>query len=142
MMASITEAGRKYSPSPLHAWRRFLGIVFGLALLGAGLWLTIALAIVPPFSAWPLKVGLGGVIGKLGRDGIAHINIAPPLSAMAAAALVTLMLLYLLGWSFISFAPRGETKSRYVRPSARRQEAAAAPRLWARLLAPLAVLPP
>src|SRR6185312_12300457 len=139
MMASITEAGRKYSPSPLHAWRRFLGIVFGLALLGAGLWLTIALAthdrgdpswnqaisayvkngmglpgaeasdallqwlglaawllpvvliaaafavaIVPPFSAWPLKVGLGGVIGKLGRDGIAHINIAPPLSAMAA----------------------------------------------------------
>src|SRR6185312_9078000 len=84
----------------------------------------------------------GGVIGKLGRDGIAHINIAPPLSAMAAAALVTLMLLYLLGWSFISFAPRGETKSRYVRPSARRQEAAAAPRLWARLLAPLAVLPP
>ena len=43
-MASITEAGRKYSPSPLQAWRRFLGIVFGLALLAAGLWLTVALA--------------------------------------------------------------------------------------------------
>src|SRR5690348_3404240 len=223
MMASISEAGRKYSASPLHAWRRFLGIVFGLALMGAGLWLTVALAthdrgdpswnqaisayvkngmglpgaeasdallqwlglaawllpvvlidwglrlvtgrglkhlwlkiailplllvaaafavaIVPPFSAWPLKVGLGGVIGKLGRDGIAHINIAPPLSAMAAAALVTLMLLYLLGWSFVSFAPRGEMKPRYVRPSGRRQELAA-PRLWARLLAPLALLPP
>ena len=220
-MASITEAGRKYSASPLHAWRRFFGIVFGLGFLAAGLWLTVALAthdrgdpswnqsisayvrngmglpgaqvsdallqwlglaawllpvvvldwalrlvmgrglkrlwlkitilpllliaaafavsIVPPFSAWPLKVGLGGVIGKLGRDGIAHINIAPPLSAMAAAALVTLMLLYLLGWSFVSFAPRAETKPRYTKTVARRDDAPA-PRQRARIFAPLALL--
>ena len=220
-MASITEIGRKYPVSPLHAWRRFLGIVFGLGFLAVGLWLTVAIAthdrgdpswnqaisayiknamglpgaevsdallqwlglaawllpvvfidwalrlvmgrglkhlwlkitilplllitaafavsIVPPFSAWPLKVGLGGVIGKLGRDGIAHINIAPPLSAMAAAALVTLMLLYLLGWSFVSFAPPAETRPRQARASARRDEARA-PR-WKRALAWLAIAP-
>ncbi len=94
-----------------------------------------AVSIVPPFASWPLKVGLGGVIGKLGRDGIAHINVAPPLSAMAAAILVALMLLYVLGWSFIGFAPRGEEKRRYVRPSAARQQKDPAPGLWARVFA-------
>ena len=40
----------------------------------------LAISIVPPPASWALKVGLGGVIGKLGRDGFAHINIAPPLA--------------------------------------------------------------
>jgi len=82
----------------------------------------LAISIVPPPASWPLKVGLGGVIGKLGRDGFAHISIAPPLSAMAAAVVVALMLLYLMGLSALSFAPRTAEggKKRYVRPQNRR----------------------
>ncbi len=101
---------------------------------------SFAISIVPPFSSWPLKVGLGGVLGKLGRDGVAHIDVAPPLSAMAAALLVALMLVYVLGWSFIGFTPRAEEKRRYVRPGARRQQEPA-PGLWARIAARLPSLP-
>ncbi len=81
----------------------------------------LAISIVPPPAGWPLKVGLGGVIGKLGRDGFAHVSVAPPLAAMAAAIVVALMLLYLLGGSALSFAPRtADGKKRYVRPQNRR----------------------
>jgi S-DNA-T family DNA segregation ATPase FtsK/SpoIIIE len=81
----------------------------------------LAISIVPPSPSWALKVGLGGVIGKLGRDGFAHVSIAPPLSAMAAALVVALILLYLMGFSALSFAPRAaEDKKRYVRPQNRR----------------------
>jgi DNA segregation ATPase FtsK/SpoIIIE, S-DNA-T family len=200
-MVSLTEVGRKYSESPALAWRRFLMVVLGLALLLTSLWLVAALAtydrgdpswnqsisavaknvmgsngaktsdallqwlgvaawllplvlldwgvrllvgrglqrlwlkiiilplllptaalavsIVPPPIFWPLKVGLGGVVGKLGRDGFAHISVAPPLSAMAAAATVALLLLYCFGWSFLRLAPRPAEKKRYIRPSAR-----------------------
>ncbi|HEY1504492.1 MAG TPA: DNA translocase FtsK 4TM domain-containing protein, partial [Stellaceae bacterium] len=83
----------------------------------------LAISVVPPPAGWPLKVGLGGVIGKLGRDGFAHISIAPPLSAMAAAIVVALMLVYLMGWSALNFVPRAtESKKRYVRPQNRRIE--------------------
>jgi DNA segregation ATPase FtsK/SpoIIIE, S-DNA-T family len=96
-------------------WLKFA--VLPLLLLVAPL----AISIVPPPASWALKVGLGGVIGKLGRDGFAHISIAPPLSAMAAALVVALMLLYIMGWSALSFAPRTvEGKKRYVRPQNRR----------------------
>ena len=81
----------------------------------------LAISIVPPPAGWPLKVGVGGVIGKLGRDGFAHISIAPPLAAMAAALVVALMLLYLMGLSALSFMPRAAAdKKRYVRPQNRR----------------------
>ena len=81
----------------------------------------LAISIVPPPAGWPLKVGVGGVIGKLGRDGFAHISIAPPLAAMAAALVVALLLLYLMGLSALSFMPRGAAdKKRYVRPQNRR----------------------
>ncbi len=80
---------------------------------------SLAVAIVPPPALWPLRVGLGGAIGKLGHDGFAHINVAPPLAAMAAAAMVALLLLYVFGWSFVSFAPSDSGKKRYVRPSTR-----------------------
>jgi DNA segregation ATPase FtsK/SpoIIIE, S-DNA-T family len=80
----------------------------------------LAISILPTPANWPLKTGLGGVIGKLGRDGFAHISVAPPLAAMAAAAVVALLLLYLLGWSALSFAPRASAaKKRYVRPQSR-----------------------
>jgi S-DNA-T family DNA segregation ATPase FtsK/SpoIIIE len=80
---------------------------------------SLAVSIVPPPAFWSLKVGLGGAIGRLGRDGFAHINVAPPLSAMAAAAMVALLLLYVFGWSLVSYAPREAGKKRYVRPNAR-----------------------
>ena len=114
-------------------------IVLPPLLLAAAL----AISILPRPMGWSLKAGLGGVVGKLGRDGFAHISIAPPLSAMAAAALVTLLLLYVMGWSALSFAPRArEKKKRYVRPQSRAvqeededddaAEAAAKPSLIAR----------
>src|SRR5215469_6801519 len=81
----------------------------------------LAISIVPPPAGWPLRVGLGGVIGKLGSDGFAHINIGPPLSAMAAAVVVALMLLYLIGLPALSLVPRAaQGKKRYVRPQNRR----------------------
>lgn len=203
-MVSLTEVSRKYAASPTLAWRRFLIVAAGFALLAASLWIMAALAtydrgdpswnqsisalarnamglngakisdallqwlgitawlvplvlldwslrliigrglkqlwlkiiilpvllptaslavsILPPPSFWPLKVGLGGAIGKLGRDGFAHISVAPPLSAMAAAAMVALLLLYGFGWSFLRLAPRSADKKRYARPSARAAE--------------------
>src|SRR5579864_3718800 len=78
---------------------------------------SLAVSLVPPPAFWTLKSGLGGAIGKLARDGFAHINVAPPLAAMAAAALVALLLLYVFGWSFVSAAPREAPKKRYVRPN-------------------------
>jgi DNA segregation ATPase FtsK/SpoIIIE, S-DNA-T family len=80
----------------------------------------LAISIVPPPAGWPLKVGVGGVIGKLARDGFAHISVAPPLAAMAAALVVALLLLYLMGLSALSFVPRAADKKRYVRPQNRR----------------------
>jgi S-DNA-T family DNA segregation ATPase FtsK/SpoIIIE len=80
----------------------------------------LAISILPPPAGWPLRVGLGGVVGKLGRDGFAHINIGPPLSAMAAALVVALMLLYLVGLPALSLVPSAKAgKKRYVRPQNR-----------------------
>jgi len=116
----------------------------------------LAISIVPPPASWSLKVGLGGVIGKLGRDGFAHISVAPPLSAMAAAIVVALMLLYLMGLPALSLVPRAAAgKKRYVRPQNRRaldedddededergEDAAAKPSLIARARGLLAALP-
>jgi DNA segregation ATPase FtsK/SpoIIIE, S-DNA-T family len=85
----------------------------------------LAISIVPAPASWSLRTGLGGVIGKLGRDGFAHISVAPPLSAMAAAVLVALLLLYMLGWSALGVVPRAAAgKKRYVRPQSRVRDAA------------------
>src|SRR5579875_370518 len=78
----------------------------------------LAISILPVPVSWPLKPGLGGVVGKLSRDGFAHISVAPPLSAMAAAALVALLLLYWIGLPAL-VTRRAETKKRYVRPQTR-----------------------
>ncbi len=97
-----------------------------------------AIAIVPPYAGWPLKVGLGGVVGKIGRDGFAHINVAPPLSAMAAALLVTLLLIYLLGWSSLNLVPRTADKRRPGARQAERTRVRSVGALWARSRAALA----
>jgi S-DNA-T family DNA segregation ATPase FtsK/SpoIIIE len=59
----------------------------------------LAVSILPAPTAWPIASGLGGFVGKLARQGFGHLNIAPPLAAMAAAALVGLLLLYVFGFS-------------------------------------------
>jgi DNA segregation ATPase FtsK/SpoIIIE, S-DNA-T family len=80
----------------------------------------LAISILPPPASWPLKSGIGGVIGKLGRDGFAHVSIAPPLAAMAAALVVLLLMLYVMGWGFLRVGTRTTTiKPRYVRPAQR-----------------------
>ena len=98
--------------------RRFwLKLIVASPLLVAG---ALAISILPAPTGWPLKAGLGGVVGKLGRDGFAHISVAPPLSAMAAAVLVALLLLYWIGLPALSFVPRtAAAKKRYVRPQSR-----------------------
>ncbi len=76
----------------------------------------LAISILPRPASWPLEAGLGGAIGKLARDGFAHINVAPPLSAMAAAAVVALLLIYLTGRKFTSAGTVASEKRPYVRP--------------------------
>ncbi len=81
----------------------------------------LAISILPPPVSWPLKSGIGGAIGKIGRDGFAHVSIAPPLSAMAAALVVLLLMLYVMGWGFMRIGGTRTTtqKRRYVRPALR-----------------------
>ncbi len=98
----------------------------------------LAISILPAPGSWPLKVGLGGVVGMLSRNGFAHISVAPPLSAMAAALVVALLLLYVMGWSALRLPARAAAKPRYMRPATKRrqkEEKAARPGLWARLRA-------
>ena len=57
----------------------------------------LAISILPSPWWWPVRSGFGGFIGKLARQGAGHLNVAPPLSAMAAAALVGIILLYVFG---------------------------------------------
>jgi DNA segregation ATPase FtsK/SpoIIIE, S-DNA-T family len=73
-------------------WLRFLltlPILFAAAL---------ALAIVPPPLRWPQNVGFGGVIGSIARHYLDPFGAAAPVSAMAAAALAGLILMYVSGF--------------------------------------------
>jgi DNA segregation ATPase FtsK/SpoIIIE, S-DNA-T family len=59
----------------------------------------LALAIVPPPQRWPHDVGFGGVIGTIARHYLDPFGAAAPVSAMAAAALAGLLLLYITGFT-------------------------------------------
>src|SRR5487761_161814 len=76
----------------------------------------LALSILPAPWWWPIRSGIGGFIGRLARQGAGHLDIAPPLSAMAAAALVGTILLYVFGLSANTRAARA---SREKPPSLR-----------------------
>jgi DNA segregation ATPase FtsK/SpoIIIE, S-DNA-T family len=58
----------------------------------------LALAIVPPPKAWPAAVSFGGVAGTLMRHYLDPFGGSAPVSAMAAAALAGLLLLYVSGF--------------------------------------------
>jgi DNA segregation ATPase FtsK/SpoIIIE, S-DNA-T family len=80
----------------------------------------LALSIFPAPARWPIAAGLGGAIGRLGRNGLDALNLAPPLAAMAAAALVGLSLLYVMGFSpavAARAAAARETQAEPKRPS-------------------------
>ena len=87
----------------------------------------LALSIFPAPARWPVAAGLGGAFGRLGKEGLDRANLAPPLAAMAAAALVGLMLLYVMG-----FSPAAAARALAAR------EPTTKPRLLARLGAWLA----
>ncbi|HKR20092.1 MAG TPA: DNA translocase FtsK 4TM domain-containing protein [Stellaceae bacterium] len=76
----------------------------------------LALSILPSPWWWPVRSGIGGFVGQLARQGAGHLDIAPPLSAMAAAALVGTILLYVFGPSANTRAARA---SREKPPSLR-----------------------
>jgi S-DNA-T family DNA segregation ATPase FtsK/SpoIIIE len=96
--------------------------------------LALAVSILPAPASWPVASGLGGFVGKLARQGFGHLNIDPPLAAMAAAALVGLLLLYVFG-----FSARPKRALRETRNT--RDRAMPAPLSWSQrglaLLAPL-----
>ena len=74
-------------------WIRLLLAPWALPLLA------LAVSVLPAPASWPIASGLGGFVGELARQGFGRIDVAPPLAAMAAAALVGLLLLYVLGFS-------------------------------------------
>src|SRR6202167_2439768 len=74
-------------------WLKLLLAPWALPLLA------LAASILPAPASWPVASGFGGFVGELARQGFGRIDVAPPLAAMAAAALVGLLLLYLLGFS-------------------------------------------
>jgi DNA segregation ATPase FtsK/SpoIIIE, S-DNA-T family len=80
-------------------------------LLGRGLkrlwWRLLLLLPMLAAAALALSIfGLGGAFGQLSVRWLDRANLAPPLSAMAAAALVALMLLYVMGLSPAAAAQR------------------------------------
>jgi DNA segregation ATPase FtsK/SpoIIIE, S-DNA-T family len=58
----------------------------------------LALAIVPPPPAWPAAVSFGGAIGTVMRHYLDPFGGSAPVSAMAAAAMAGLLLLYVSGF--------------------------------------------
>jgi DNA segregation ATPase FtsK/SpoIIIE, S-DNA-T family len=85
----------------------------------------LALAIFPAPSFWPLAGGLGGALGGLAATALDAANLAPPITAMAAAALVALLLLYVM--------PRSRARSGRSAP--------ASSRAWPRAYPPGASMP-
>ncbi|HEV3176721.1 MAG TPA: DNA translocase FtsK 4TM domain-containing protein [Stellaceae bacterium] len=89
-------------------------LLLPLLVLGA-----IALNLIPPGLHWPIPAGLGGIVGLMGLDVLAHTGAPRPALAMAAAALAGLLLLYVLGLTLEDWALIGRGASRAARVSGR-----------------------
>jgi S-DNA-T family DNA segregation ATPase FtsK/SpoIIIE len=106
-------------------WLKILLAPWALPLLA------LAVSILPAPSAWPIASGLGGFVGELARRGFGRIDVAPPLAAMAAAALVGLLLLYALG--FGTRDRRARLAAKHAEREAARLAREAEPKFFARL---------
>jgi len=106
-------------------WLKILLAPWALPLLA------LAASILPAPAAWPIASGLGGFVGELARRGFGRIDVAPPLAAMAAAALVGLLLLYVLGFRARDRGAR--LAARESQREAARLEREARPGFFARL---------
>ncbi len=97
--------------------RLWLGAALVVPILVAS---SLALSIFPAPRGWPIAAGLGGALGHLGRHLLDAGNLAPPVAAMAAAALVGLMLVFVMGFSPVgavrAWTPRARPKTP-ARPS-------------------------
>src|SRR5215472_7195668 len=102
-------------------------LLLPLLVLGA-----IALNLLPPGGHWPISSGLGGVVGLMGLDVLAHTGAPRPALAMAAAALGGLLLLYVLGLTLEDWALIGHGASRAARVSGRGGLALGRLGLWLR----------
>ncbi len=60
---------------------------------------TVALAELPAPDLWPLRVGLGGEIGRLGLMTLLRHGLDPIIAVMGAAGLLGLLLMFVLGLS-------------------------------------------
>ncbi|HKF74041.1 MAG TPA: DNA translocase FtsK 4TM domain-containing protein, partial [Stellaceae bacterium] len=89
-------------------------LLLPLLVLGA-----IALNLIPPGGHWPISSGLGGVVGLMGLDVLAHTGAPRPALAMAAAALGGLLLLYVLGLTLEDWALIGRGAGRAAKVSGR-----------------------
>ncbi|HKH78742.1 MAG TPA: DNA translocase FtsK 4TM domain-containing protein, partial [Solirubrobacteraceae bacterium] len=89
-------------------------LLLPLLVLGA-----IALNLIPPGVHWPISPGLGGVVGLMGLDVLAHTGVPRPALAMTAAALGGLLLLYVLGLTLEDWALIGRGAGRAARVSGR-----------------------
>ncbi len=106
-------------------WLKILLAPWALPLLA------LAVSILPAPASWPVASGLGGFVGELARQGFGRIDVAPPLAAMAAAALVGLLLLYVLGFS--ARDSRARLAAEAAEREAARLEREARPGFFARL---------
>jgi len=114
-------------PAVLIAWafrlmlnRGVEKLVLRLALLLPLLALAaIALDLLPPSEPWPIRAGLGGIVGLMGLRALIDTGLPPMAAAMGAAAMGGLMLVYVLGLTLEDWGDIGRGASRTARISAR-----------------------
>ena len=102
-------------------------LLLPLLVLGA-----IALNLIPPGAHWPISSGLGGMVGRMGLDVLAHTGAPKPALAMASAALTGLLLLYVLGLTLEDWALIGRGAGQAARVSGRGSLALGRFGLWLR----------
>ncbi len=106
-------------------WLKILLAPWALPLLA------LAVSILPAPASWPVASGFGGFVGELARKGFGRLDVAPPLAAMASAALAGLLLLYVLGFS--TRDSRARLAAKAAQREAARLERESRPKFFARM---------
>ncbi|HKX09044.1 MAG TPA: DNA translocase FtsK 4TM domain-containing protein [Stellaceae bacterium] len=79
----------------------------------------IALQLIPPGDHWPISSGLGGMVGRIGLERLAHTGVPRLALAMTAAALSGLLVLYVLGLTLEDWALIGRGAGHAAKVSGR-----------------------